>query len=61
MKTVYYVARVYNFVQPAIVEKFENKTDAETYAAIMCRTKKASYQILEAIDECIWENEQQNQ
>jgi hypothetical protein len=29
------------------VEKFDNLTDAESYAALMCRTKKARYIVLE--------------
>ena len=45
---VFYVAVVFGAIfQPTIVEKFDNITDAESYAAIMCRAKKARYIVLE--------------
>ena len=45
---VFYVAVVSGtFFNPAIVEKFDNLTDAESYAALMCRAKKARYIVLE--------------
>ena len=51
MKTkVFYVAMTFGdskFFSPTIVEKFDNLTDAESYAALMCRTKKARYIVLE--------------
>ena len=49
MKTkIYYVAVAYGTIfQPTIVEKFDNLTDAESYAALMCRAKKARYIVLE--------------
>lgn len=44
----YYVAAAFGTVfNPTIVEKFDNKTDAESYAALMSRTKKARYIVLE--------------
>ena len=44
----YYVAVAYGTIfHPIIVEKFDNLTDAESYAALMCRTKKARYIVLE--------------
>lgn len=45
---IYYVAVAYGATfQPTIVEKFDNLIDAESYAALMCRTKKARYIVLE--------------
>ena len=45
---IFYVAVTYGTIfQPTIVEKFDNLTDAESYAALMCRTKKARYIVLE--------------
>lgn len=45
---VFYVAVAFGTIfQPTIVEKFDNLTDAESYAALMCRTKKARYIVLE--------------
>lgn len=46
---VFYVAMTFGdgkFFNPTIVEKFDNLTDAESYAALMCRTKKARYIVL---------------
>lgn len=46
--TVFYVAVTYGTVfQPTIVEKFDSLTDAESYAALMCRAKKKRYIVLE--------------
>ena len=45
---IYYVAVAYGAIfQPTIVEKFDNLTDAENYAALMSRTKKVRYIVLE--------------
>ena len=45
---VFYVAIAFGAVlNPTIVEKFDNLTDAESYAALMSRTKKARYIVLE--------------
>lgn len=44
---VFYVAVVCGIFQPTIMEKFDNITDAESYAALMCRVKKAQYIVLE--------------
>lgn len=45
---VFYVAVVTGTIcNPIIVEKFDNLTDAESYAALMCRAKKARYIVLE--------------
>lgn len=45
---IFYVAITCGTIfQPTIVEKFDNLTDAESYAALMCRTKKARYIVLE--------------
>ena len=44
---VFYVAVVSGTIfNPTIVEKFDNLTDAESYAALMCRAKKARYIVL---------------
>lgn len=45
---IYYVAVAFGTIfNPTIVEKFDNQPDAESYAALMCRTKKARYIVLE--------------
>lgn len=48
---IYYVAVAFGTIfQPTIVEKFDNLTDAESYAryaALMCCAKKARYIVLE--------------
>ena len=50
MKTesIYYVARAFKseIFNPQIVETFNDETDANSYAALMCRTKKARYVVL---------------
>lgn len=44
---VFYVARTFGEVlSPVIVEQFDNIADAEGYAALMCRVKKARYIVL---------------
>lgn len=44
----FYVAKAYGSTfSPAIMERFENLKDAECYAALMCRVKKARYIVLE--------------
>lgn len=57
---VFYVAIAFGTVlNPTIVEKFDNLTDAESYAALMSRTKKARYIVLEQQTEwdgSIWGN-----
>lgn len=51
--TVFYVAVVYNssILNPTVVEKFDNKADADSYAALMCRTKQRRYIVLEQVTE----------
>lgn len=50
--TVFYVAVTYGTIfQPTIVEKFDNKADADSYAALMCRTKQRRYIVLEQVAE----------
>lgn len=45
---VFYVAATFGtFFSPTIVEKFDNEVDANSYAALMSRTKKACYIVLE--------------
>lgn len=50
---VFYVAVAYNgaIFQPTIVEKFDNKADADSYAALMCRAKQRRYIVLEQVTE----------
>jgi hypothetical protein len=51
--TVFYVAVAYNggIFNPTVVEKFDNKTDADSYAALMCRSKQRRYIVLEQVTE----------
>lgn len=51
--TVFYVAVAYNGgnFNPTVVEKFDNKTDADSYAALMCRAKLRRYIVLEQVTE----------
>ena len=45
---VFYVAVIFGKIfRPTIMEKFDNLTDAEDYAALMCRVNKARYIVLE--------------
>ena len=45
---VFYVAVVSGTIfNHTIAEKFDNLTDAESYAVLMCRAKKARYIVLE--------------
>ena len=45
---VFYVVIAFDTTfQPTIVEKFDNLTDAESYAALVCRTKKTLCVVLE--------------
>ena len=50
---VFYVAVAYNgsIFNPTVVEKFDNKVDADSYAALMCRTKRCRYFVLEQVTE----------
>lgn len=51
--TVFYVAVAYNGgnFNPIVVEKFDNKADADSYAALMCRSKQRRYIVLEQVTE----------
>ena len=50
--TVFYVAVAYNGdFNLTVVEKFDNKTDADSYAALMCRAKQRRYIVLEQVTE----------
>ncbi len=52
MKKKYYVALNYKAVfKPAIIEEFDDRADAETYAALMSRTQKRDYIVLEIASE----------
>lgn len=51
--TIFYVAVAYNgdIFNPRVVEKFDNRTDADSYAAPICRTKQRRYIVLEQVTE----------
>lgn len=50
--TVFYVAVAIAAVfNPIVVKKFDNKTDADSYAALMCRAKQRRYIVLEQVTE----------
>ena len=51
--TVFYIAVAYNGgnFNPTVVEKFDNKTDADSYAALMYRAKQRRYIVLEQVTE----------
>lgn len=58
-EAVFYVAVTYqNVFQPTIVEKFDELSDASSYAALMSRTKKRNYVVLQVISE--WDGEPQD-
>lgn len=46
----YYLGHGGNF-NPTVVEKFDNKTDADSYAALICRAKQRRYIVLEQVTE----------
>lgn len=50
-KTIYYVALAgqFDFCNPTIIEQFENEDDANTYAALMAKTKKRKYAIFKQV------------
>lgn len=52
-KTVFYVAVAYSLdtFNPTVVEKFENREDADSYAALLSRTKQRKYIVLEQVTE----------
>lgn len=50
-KTVFYVAVLFDYFSPTIVEKFENRADADSYAALLSRTKQRRYIVLEQVAE----------
>lgn len=52
---IYFVAMTYSSqtVNPVIVEKFNCKADAESYAALMSRVKNRNYIVLEQQTEWI--------
>ena len=50
--TVFYVAVAYNDgLNPTVVEKFDNRIDADCYAALMSRAKQRRYIVLEQVTE----------
>lgn len=56
---IYYVATGYEFSNPTIVEKFDSSADANSYAALMSRTKQRKYIVLEQITE--WDGTSQEE
>lgn len=50
-KTVFYVAVLFDYFNPTVVEKFENRADADSYAALLSRTKQRKYIVLEQVTE----------
>lgn len=55
-ESTYFVAKVIGKIfNPTIVEKFDNKLDAESYVALMSRSKQANYIVLEVVSE--WNGE----
>lgn len=40
-----------SFMRPIIVEEFDNISDAEAYAELMCRTKKHRYVVAKVVSE----------
>jgi hypothetical protein len=49
MKKIYYVAKCYGTrTLPTIFEVFDDYVDAQSYAALMSRTKGVAYMVLEA-------------
>lgn len=50
--TVFYIAVAYNGgFNPTAVKKFDNIRDADSYAALMRRTKQRRYIVLEQVTE----------
>ena len=52
-KTIFYVAVAYSLdaFSPTVVEKFENRADADSCAALLSRTKQRKYIVLEQVTE----------
>lgn len=52
---IYFVAMTYSsqVLNPTIVERFNSKADAESYAALMSRAKSKNYIVLEQQTEWI--------
>lgn len=52
-KTVFYVAVAYSLeaFSPTVVEKFNNRVDADSYAALLSRIKQRKYIVLEQVTE----------
>lgn len=48
---MYFVAKLYKVMPPSIVECFDNKEHAMTYAKIMTESGKGAYIVLEPIQE----------
>lgn len=48
---IYYVAISSEIFRPTIVEKFNDRADADSYAALMCRAMRRKYIVLEQVTE----------
>lgn len=48
---MYYVAKTYSHIPPAILEKFDNKEHAIQYAKVMTESGKGAYIVLEPTPE----------
>ena len=48
---MYYVAKLYNCINPSIVEKFDNKEHAIQYAKVMTESGKGACIVLSPIEE----------
>lgn len=46
---MYFVAKLYEHINPSIVEKFNNKEHAIQYAKVMTESGKGAYVVLEPI------------
>ena len=56
---VYYAAIGFEFSNPTIVERFDNATDANSYAALMSKAKQGKYVVLEPVIE--WDGTSQEE
>lgn len=46
---MFYVAKLYKYSNPSIVEQFENEEHAKTFAKVMSEAKNERYIVLKAI------------
>ena len=50
---MYFVAKLYSHIAPAIIESFDNKAHAMAYAEVMTKSGKGTYIVLEPIPEYV--------